>query len=346
MGRELKRVPLDWDWPLDKIWKGYINPYSKYCGNCPDCDGSGESPESKRLSDLWYAGQHGVDFKPEDNGSVPFTSDSPAVRRLAIKNILMSAFSGPGIKGYEDGCKAYWGMYKEGIVDSFVEAHLELEPAIHREGRRLSELFNGSWCYHLNDLDVKALLDDGRLTDFTRYPRNEEQKAEFDAIEKWNEEERQRAIAADWKGERNWKTFNNGYVPTAQEVNDWNISCMGHDAINSWVCVKARLKREGVKTSKCRTCKGHGSYWADRKRKRLHGYWRSYEPPKGKGYQLWTTTNEGAPISPVFPSLEELCEWCADNASTFADCKATKEAWMNMLDANFVCHKEGNNIFM
>jgi hypothetical protein len=27
MGRELKRVPLDFDCPLNKVWKGYINPF-------------------------------------------------------------------------------------------------------------------------------------------------------------------------------------------------------------------------------------------------------------------------------------------------------------------------------
>jgi len=29
--RELKRVPMDFDWPLNKVWKGYINPHSKPC---------------------------------------------------------------------------------------------------------------------------------------------------------------------------------------------------------------------------------------------------------------------------------------------------------------------------
>lgn len=31
MGRELKRVCLDFDWPLNKVWRGYINPYYKPC---------------------------------------------------------------------------------------------------------------------------------------------------------------------------------------------------------------------------------------------------------------------------------------------------------------------------
>lgn len=71
-----------------------------------------------------------------------------------------------------------------------------------------------------------------------------------------------------------------------------------------------------------------------------------YEPPKGDGYQLWETTSEGSPKSPVFKTLEELCEWCEENATTFADFKATKEQWMKMLNSDFVSHTEGNITFI
>lgn len=70
------------------------------------------------------------------------------------------------------------------------------------------------------------------------------------------------------------------------------------------------------------------------------------EPPTGDGYQLWDTTSEGSPQSPVFETLDALCEWCADNATTFADFKATKEKWKKMFDADFVCHEMGNVVFM
>lgn len=49
MGRELKRVPMDFDWPLDKVWSGYINDRYK---RCPDCDGTGSTTAGHRLSDL------------------------------------------------------------------------------------------------------------------------------------------------------------------------------------------------------------------------------------------------------------------------------------------------------
>ena len=27
MGREMKRIPINFDWPMKIIWKGYLNPY-------------------------------------------------------------------------------------------------------------------------------------------------------------------------------------------------------------------------------------------------------------------------------------------------------------------------------
>lgn len=34
MGREIKRVPLDFDWPIDEVWKGYLNPHFEKCPCC------------------------------------------------------------------------------------------------------------------------------------------------------------------------------------------------------------------------------------------------------------------------------------------------------------------------
>jgi len=52
MGREVKRVPLDFDYPVNMVWKGYINPYRSI--ECKPCDGSGSGPNYKQLSDDWY----------------------------------------------------------------------------------------------------------------------------------------------------------------------------------------------------------------------------------------------------------------------------------------------------
>lgn len=39
MGRNLKRVPLDFDFPLKQTWPGYVNPISGI--KCDTCKGSG-----------------------------------------------------------------------------------------------------------------------------------------------------------------------------------------------------------------------------------------------------------------------------------------------------------------
>lgn len=49
MGREVKRVPLNFDWPVNKTWEGYLNP--NYV-ECTACKGSGETMAMKRLGDL------------------------------------------------------------------------------------------------------------------------------------------------------------------------------------------------------------------------------------------------------------------------------------------------------
>ncbi len=48
MGRELKRVPLDFDWPQGEGWEGYINPHYRKCPSTHCIDGS--TPARKWLA--------------------------------------------------------------------------------------------------------------------------------------------------------------------------------------------------------------------------------------------------------------------------------------------------------
>ena len=52
MGRELKRVPLDFNWPLNQVWKGYLSPYAYH--KCKYCKGTGYNKETRELSEDWY----------------------------------------------------------------------------------------------------------------------------------------------------------------------------------------------------------------------------------------------------------------------------------------------------
>lgn len=133
MGRELKRVALDFNWPLRKVWEGFINPH--YCATkCPVCDGSAYSPQAKYLSEQWYGN---APFEPRSTGSEPFTVETPTVRAFAERNVYRSPeFCGVG------------------------------ENAIIREANRLLSFWNNSWCHHLDQEDVNALWVEGRLSDF------------------------------------------------------------------------------------------------------------------------------------------------------------------------------------
>ena len=260
MGRLLKRVPLDFNWPIGQIWKGYISPYNPV--ECKACGGMGCSPDYKVLEDKWY-GRHGS-YVPLNDGS----------------------------------------------------------------GRNWNP---SAWQNHLDEDDVQALLDADRLWDFTRVPINEEQR---------------KVVEQRMKERHNsWLPYNNGYKPTPKEVNEWNKRGMGRDGSNAWIVIKAKLKRLGL-PQYCEFCQGKGHFWQTKEIEKAAEAWQEFEPPKGEGYQLWENTSEGSPQSPVFKTLDELCAWCAKNATTFGHFKTSKEEWRQMLDDGLVTHKEGNMVFM
>lgn len=84
----------------------------------------------------------------------------------------------------------------------------------------------------------------------------------------------------------------------------------------------------------------------------LKKVWSGYEvtpniePPIGTGYQLWETTTEGSPISPVFDTLDALCEWCEKNATILGDFKLSKEEWMDTLSEEVITFRIGNMVFL
>lgn len=50
-------------------------------------------------------------------------------------------------------------------------------------------------------------------------------------------------------------------------------------------------------------------------------------------YQMYETTSEGSPISPVMETAEQLAQWLVDNRETgFTDLKATYEEWLHTIN--------------
>ncbi|WP_053638203.1 hypothetical protein [Streptomyces sp. NRRL F-4707] len=129
-------MPVDFDWPLNKVWEGFLSP-DRFDGTpCPDCE-NGYSPQAQNLYDLWYGK---LPFDPASTGSTPWRHDSPAVRAFAERNLS----NAPDFYGTGDA-------------------------ALTREAQRLADLFNAGWSHHLSQDDVDALVAGGRLYDFTHY---------------------------------------------------------------------------------------------------------------------------------------------------------------------------------
>lgn len=277
MGREIKRVPAGFDWPLNEVWEGFLMPDRLSETNCEACSydreptimdhlfpaearGNGYSPYGNYLHGLWYGNamwnpdRGWLPFHPERYGSVLLTPDTPAVRQYAERNV--------------SSAPEYYGSG---------------EQAIRREAQRLASLWNGMWCHHLNQQDVNALVAGGRLMDFTH----------------------------TWTREDGWQPKEPPAVVLAADVNEWSLSGFGHDSINAMIVIRARCEREGVEDT-CPACQGHGSTEAYPGQRAEAEAWESSEPPMGEGWQLWETVTEGSPVSPAFATADELAAWMSD----------------------------------
>lgn len=63
-------------------------------------------------------------------------------------------------------------------------------------------------------------------------------------------------------------------------------------------------------------------------------------------FQLYETTTEGTPVSPVFATMEALIDYAAEHCTVFADMKTSREEWGRMLGAGFVAARVGNMLFI
>lgn len=69
MSREVHRVPLDFDWPLNKVWKGYLQPDELDGERCEACNGSGQTHFGWWLQKFSYAmGMLADDVRAQERG--------------------------------------------------------------------------------------------------------------------------------------------------------------------------------------------------------------------------------------------------------------------------------------
>lgn len=292
MEHYIKRVALDFSWPLAMPWKGYINPYApKPC----ECGGSGRSPYAQRVHDMLYGY---VDFHPSQNGSTPLLPTHPAIVRLAKQTVEGNP------TGYKEMLGRVPGMINIPDVYAFqkrwgVTVDLELfrkeDILVRIESIRLAMKFNGSMSHHLSDEDVKALVDDDRLREFT----------------------------CDLIQGQGWVRKEPAVVPSAAEVNERSVVGFLHDSINLHVVVRARCERANEPVE-CPKCEGEGEIWPEEHHQAYEG-WKPEEPPKGEGFQFWVVNDEGLryPVSTVFSEPEKLAAWMVDrlmlDARTYDD---------------------------
>jgi len=335
MGREIKRVDTGFEWPLEKVWKGYQNPYCKHAHNCAACDGSGYSTMANLYKDQWY-GYH--EFNPVAYGSELLTPETPALKSFVefqVDRSIRDAANGTALEFHADFRSTRTGTMchktKNGLYTR--------EEAIERDCNRLLVMWNEQWSHHLIAVDIAALVEGNRLYDLTRqrlknipleeYIRTrayylwvDAGRPEGDASQFWE------IAAKEHSGP--WLPFWNGHTPTPEEVNGWSIAGFGHDSINCHICIEARCKREGYSTE-CEVCKGKGSIWQPAEAEQWAEDWVEEKPPAGEGYQIWETVSEGSPISPVFSDPRILAEWMANSPTWGAAEPMSADRWLEWI---------------
>lgn len=254
MGREIKRVPLDFDQPIGEIWPGFLPPDDFDFPPCPSCSydapptimdqlfpqpkklGSGETPEAYAISQTFY----------------PHMIGGPMADRLA-------------------------------------------------------------WHDKLGQAEVDMLIENGRLTRQWKLMDRVELQPPYE-VDEYGHEIRVEFVRNDKPN------------PTAAEVNAAERAGHVHDAINRSYLVEFRCKQLGIEMN-CPTCNGHGDIATDEQRAAYES-WEGTEPPEGEGWQLWSTTTEGHPVSPVFATGDELAVWMSQNPCGFASSTPSLETAM------------------
>lgn len=237
MGRTLKRVALDFNWPLKKVWDGFVNPHHQPCPEAGTTCFNGENAASKYLSHI----------------SSMLTLIGDDARRGSTHPYCETL--------------PYYGEHPD---------------------------------WSIQPLEVRQKMVDliGKLTG----------KNPVDGL---------------GFGGSDYKIF--------------------HKLLEVAGIRNKDDEKAGSKWGYCQVCNGEN---IDPAVKAQYDSWVEQEPPKGEGFQLWETTSEGSPVSPVFPTLDALCAWCEKNATTFADNKTSAENWKKMLGDGFVHHQEGNMVFI
>jgi hypothetical protein len=149
MGRELKRVALDFKWPLHKVWKGFVNPHYGDCYTCEACNGTGLSAWARDFDNDWWGRGS---FRPEDIGLNSLEPSHPEIMRQVRRHIEQSPeYYGTGDAAVEREAKRLASHYNRYRQNFLTQAEID----IVREAAGFSIAF------------FKVLNEDGSVSDRT-----------------------------------------------------------------------------------------------------------------------------------------------------------------------------------
>lgn len=237
MGRKIRRVPLDFDWPIREVWKGFLNEHYKRCpGVPPDVCVGGQTAAAQ-----WF--------------------DS------VVRLIVM-------------------------LGDEAIES----APEYREHHARTSRIYPHPY------------LEGWAQAPRTSLPQEAVERLRALRIEQTLE----LRLAAQQKV---FKEFPPRLLPLTSELaafvqglggGNMRSSLLGH--FDSFPIAQALRRAAGVdeQWGICTLCKGDAT---DPTARAAAEAWTPTPPPTGDGWQLWETTTEGSPVSPVLPTREAFIEW-------------------------------------
>lgn len=215
MGRTVRRVPLDFEWEIGKLWDGYLLPDRLHGLRCTTCGGSGSTTELDWLTKVAYVLCGLADDSTDAARGRPMHPYLTPMREISY-----------GYGSDRPGPK--FAEFVDGLVGDKV-------PADGMFGRDVYRMLN-------------ALREAAGLPD-------------------------------QWA---------------------WCPDCSGHGENEAWPGQSAEAEA-----------------------------WEPTDPPSGDGWQFWSTTTEGHPMTPVFATAEELAQHCATaRVSWFGHDTATADQWL------------------
>lgn len=315
MGREIKRVPLDFDWPLNKRWEGYVNAHY---AECVTCSGQGVGIRAQRLDEfmrnLCSAGRESS-VRPDNYVSPPIKQVDDELNQHAF---IMVKLSGGGIDRYErileENKLPYWPWPHLDPVETLLAAADlpadwggPLEREIIYRLAKLTPPEHQYDCHHatrnratgeLTLLEQKRVFYPGQPIDHSKDPVENFPSPILGELGIHDPGTRMHELVHALGFEPD--IFGSTYWRPTMEMFSRIFRYLGWkpDEISEY-------GTEYYHWDRCGDCDGRGIPVANQE---ACDAWEESDPPEGDGWQVWETVTEGSPITPVFATGDELIE--------------------------------------